>query len=142
MMLQYQSQSLLFCFFYWICHVLSHKFRENPNDYHWILTVTIWASARENLSSGVCKQHRRRPACASAQSDQRLCYSLSGKYHMWTCSRWNFNFLTSPCNWADWFETRFVGNPEDRFCRDEAHIMSNLWEAWYHENSFRRPSIY
>ena len=28
---------------------------------------------RENLSSGVCEQHRRRPACASAQSDQRLC---------------------------------------------------------------------
>ena len=23
---------------------------------------------------GVCKQHRRRPACASAQSDQRLCF--------------------------------------------------------------------
>ena len=30
----------------------------------------------KNLSSGVCEQHRRRPACASAQSDQRLCYSL------------------------------------------------------------------
>ena len=25
---------------------------------------------------------RRRPACASAQSDQRLCYSLFGKFHM------------------------------------------------------------
>ena len=25
---------------------------------------------------GVCEQHRRRPACASAQSDQRLLYSL------------------------------------------------------------------
>ena len=42
----------------------------------------IWASTRENLSSGVCEQHRRRPACASAQSDQRLCYSLFGKHHM------------------------------------------------------------
>ena len=29
----------------------------------------------------VCEQHRHRPACASAQSDQRLCYSLCGKYH-------------------------------------------------------------
>ena len=37
-----------------------------------------WASSRENLSSGVHEQHRRRPACAYAQSDQRLCYSLSG----------------------------------------------------------------
>ena len=30
----------------------------------------------------VCEQHRRRPACASAQSDQRLCYSLIGKYYI------------------------------------------------------------
>ena len=26
----------------------------------------IWASTQENLSSGVCEQHRRRPACAQA----------------------------------------------------------------------------
>ena len=45
-------------------------------------TEDIWASTRENLSSGVCKQHRRRPACTSVQSDQRLCYSLFGKYYM------------------------------------------------------------
>ena len=32
----------------------------------------IWASSRKNLSFGGLKQHRRRPACASAQSDQRL----------------------------------------------------------------------
>ena len=39
-----------------------------------------WALSRENLSSGVCEHHRGRPA--DAQSDQRLCYSLLGKYHM------------------------------------------------------------
>ena len=42
----------------------------------------IWASTRVNLSSGVCEQHRHRPACASAQSDQRLCYSRFVKYHI------------------------------------------------------------
>ena len=63
-----------------------------------------WALMQENLSSGVCEQQRRRPACASAQSDQHLCYSLCGKYHIWTCSRWNFNFLASPCSCGDWFE--------------------------------------
>ena len=48
-----------------------------------ILTIdNNWASTRENLSSGVCEQHRRRPACASAQPDQRLCYSRFGKYHI------------------------------------------------------------
>ena len=34
----------------------------------------------------------------------------------------NFNFLASLCSWGDWFEYHFVGNPEDRFCRVDAHI--------------------
>ena len=29
----------------------------------------------------VCEQQKRRPACASAQSDQRICFSLNLKYH-------------------------------------------------------------
>ena len=37
-----------------------------------INTAMIWASTRETLSSGVCEQHRRRPACASVQSDLLL----------------------------------------------------------------------
>ena len=41
-----------------------------------------WAAMRVNLSSGVREQHRRKPAYASAQSDQRLCYSLFAKYYM------------------------------------------------------------
>ena len=41
-----------------------------------------WAPTRGNLSSEVCEQQRRSPACVSAQSDQRLCYSLFGKYHI------------------------------------------------------------
>ena len=40
------------------------------------------ASTRENLSSGGCEQPRRRLACAYAQSDQRLCYSLNRNYHI------------------------------------------------------------
>ena len=32
-------------------------------------------------------------------------------------------FLASLCRWGDWFETHFVGNPEDRFCRVEAQII-------------------
>ena len=92
-------------------------------DAHIKSKALIWASTRENLSSGVCEQQRRRPACASAQSDQRLCCSVFGKYHFKACYKRNFNFLASPCSWADWFESHFVGNPEDRFCRDEAQLM-------------------
>ena len=44
-----------------------------------VITASKRASTRENLSLGVCEQHRRRPACASVQSDQRLCYTLIGK---------------------------------------------------------------
>ena len=36
----------------------------------------IWDSMQENLSSRDCEQ-RRRPTCASGQSDQSLCYSLT-----------------------------------------------------------------
>ena len=32
------------------------------------------------LSSGVCEQQKRKPACTFVQSDQRLCYLLTGKY--------------------------------------------------------------
>ena len=46
------------------------------------LSVMKLASTRENLSSVVFKQQRRRPACAYVQSGQRLCYSLSGKYRI------------------------------------------------------------
>ena len=60
---------------------------------YWI----IWASSRENLSSGDGKQHRRRPACTSAPSDQRFCYSLFRKDHLLTCYRRNFNFIASLC---------------------------------------------
>ena len=46
---------------------------------------SMWALTRENLSSGlVYEKQRRRPACASAQTDQRLCYSRIGKYPIYT----------------------------------------------------------
>ena len=55
----------------------------------------IWTTTRENMSSGVCEQHRRRPACTSAQSDQCLCYKLSGKYNSLISTMQNFNILAS-----------------------------------------------
>ena len=32
-------------------------------------------------------------------------------------------FLASFCSWGEWFESHFVGHPEDRFCCDKAHIL-------------------
>ena len=49
---------------------------------HFLNSFYILASTRENLSSEVCEQQRRRQVCASAQSDQRICYSLFGKHQI------------------------------------------------------------
>ena len=44
-----------------------------------IFTVgVLWARSCENVSYAICEQQRRRSACASAQSDHRLCCSLLG----------------------------------------------------------------
>ena len=70
-------------------------------------------------------QKRRRPAWASAQTDQHLCFLLFGKHDIKT-----FNFLAIPCSWGDWFESCFVGNPDDRFCCVEAHnVVGKHWRS-------------
>ena len=84
---------------------------------------TKWAAMWQSLSSGVFKQHRRRPACASMHSDQRLCYLLIGKYHIKTCYKWKFTLLASLCSWGEWFEFPLVGNPENRFCGITAQMV-------------------
>ena len=61
--------------------------------------------------SGVYEQQRCRPACAYLQSDQHLCYSLIGKYHIKSCKEQNFNVLASLCSWTDWLEYDLVLNP-------------------------------
>ena len=84
---------------------------------------------------------RRRPACASAQSDQRLCYSLIVKYHIQAWYKRNFNFLASLCGWTGWFESHYVGNPEDKFSRVAAQIYLNplvpkIWPVKYNLPGF------
>ena len=59
--------------------VLKYKY-ENP-----FLVRHIMGLDQKNMSFGVCEQQRYRPACAYAQTDQCLCYSLFGKYHIRKC---------------------------------------------------------
>ena len=49
-----------------------HMYRESVD--YWNIFFNLGLVARKPVF-GVCEQHRRRPACASAQSDQRLCYT-------------------------------------------------------------------
>ena len=83
----------------------------------------------------ICEQQRRRLACASVQSDQRLCCSLPGKYNPSTCYSRNFKNLASLCSCAGRFESYLVANPKDWFSRDEAHI----WEGDFHQRSSSFP---
>ena len=50
------------------------KEKESDQYSHFLIYQHIWALSTENLTV------EQRPACASAQSDQRLCYLLHAKY--------------------------------------------------------------
>ena len=71
-------------------------------------TRVIWATSWDSLLYAIWKQQRRRSACASTQSDQRLCYSLPRQYNTS-----NFKPLSSFCGCAGRFESTLVANPED-----------------------------
>ena len=70
----------------------------------------------------ICEQQRRRSAYASAQADQRLCYSLLRQDNTSSFYIQNFKPLASFYCCVGQFESYRVGNPEERFSRDEPHI--------------------
>ena len=71
----------------------------------------------------VCEQQRRKPACATAQSDQPLCNSLIFRLVVsQPCFVQMFNIPASLCGWAGWFEHNYVGNIADKFSLDETHF--------------------
>ena len=81
---------------------------------------------RKKTCFDICKQQRRRSACASAQSDQHLCCSLPRKYNTSSFYIRNFKPLPSFCGWAGRFESYLVADPENRFSRDEAHSARDV----------------
>ena len=62
------------------------------------------------MSYVICEQQRRRSACASAQSDQRLCCSLLIPYNISRFYSRNFKTLASFCGCAGRFVSGRVGN--------------------------------
>ena len=85
----------------------------------------------------ICKQQRRRSACAFAQSDQHLSCSLLRQYNTCTCYIKNFKTLASFCGCSGWFESTLVGNPEEGFLwkmkkQITEKISNNLrnWQFW------------
>ena len=62
----------------------------------------------------ICEQQRCRSACASRQSDQRLCCSLLRKYSTSSFFVCNFKTLASLWSWACRFESYLVVKPRRR----------------------------
>ena len=69
-----------------------------------------WAGPWENVSYVICEQQRRRSACASVQSNQRLCFSLLRYYSISRFYSRNFKTLASFCGCAGRFVSGLVGN--------------------------------
>ena len=69
-----------------------------PEDYQLKCNVIFETSlVGRNPDFAASEQQMRRPACASAQSDQRLYYSLSGKYDCKSSYMQNINILACLC---------------------------------------------
>ena len=64
---------------------------------------------------GVFKQQMHRPACAFAQTDQRLFIPDLEYIVSILAAGENLVFLLVSVAEVYWFESRFIGNPEDRF---------------------------
>ena len=68
-----------------VCGILGHvrnKIVSFPDLGSFLtLMIHMGLEARNPVLGGL-RTTNRRPACASVQSDQRLCYSLFGKHHM------------------------------------------------------------
>ena len=62
-----------------------------------------------------------------AQTSLRICavWSAHLLFAYWKVSYQDL-LLASLYSLGDWFESHFVGNPEDRFCRNEAHIYLHI----------------
>ena len=90
----------------------------------------IWAGPWENVSYVICEQQRRKSACASAQSDQRLCCSLLRQYNISRFYSRNFKTPASFCGCAGRFVFGLVGNSRKHVlsCRGSFSICL-VWTA-------------
>ena len=80
-----------------------------------------WTATAKNLSSVICNNKGAdQPAHPrSLISNFVVCFLDESYLHL---LREKFQFLASLFSRRDWFKTRFVGNPEDRFSRAVACV--------------------
>ena len=106
---------------------------------HWLFKICNWAGPWENVSFVICEQQWRRSACASTQSDQRLCCSLFRKYNISRFYSRNFKTLASFCGCAGWFVSDLIRNTRRHILSWRGSIIcrmkiSGAWCAFMHQS--------
>ena len=82
----------------------------------------IWASTSDFQQCGMCDQHRLRPACAYAQSDQSLCWSHEYSMTVKLLTEHHLEFLNLKGGCTGSTESTFVKIPHCWKSRVAAHI--------------------
>ena len=96
----------------------------------WVLGhLSNWARPWENVSYAICEQQRRRSACASAQSDQRLCCSLPRQNDTSSLYIRNFKILVGFCSWAGQFVSSLVGDSRRHIFSWRGSITSPVYNS-------------
>ena len=117
--------------FCWFCHEAAQLINfwtliticeKTCSNFQHSAKVRIWARPWENASYAICKQQRRRSACAFAQSDQCLCCSLPRQNDTSSLHIRIFKSLAGLCSCADQFVSFLVGD-------SRRHILS--WRGSY-----------
>ena len=73
---------------------------------------------------GACEQQKRQPASLRIRTvwSAPLLFAYWKVPYLDLLQAKSFSLIAGLCSWADWFESHFVGNPEDRVSRVAAHI--------------------
>ena len=71
-----RSKHVFFLFFFYQTRLSERITRNNEYKLQHLGGSHIYAPRHEKTCFAICEQQSHRLACASAQSDQRLCYSL------------------------------------------------------------------
>ena len=72
----------------------------------------------------ICENKDADQLRGNREADQRLCFRYTDSKSPLLPIYENFKPLAILCGYTAWFMSDLVGNPEDRFSHNKAHIMS------------------
>ena len=90
----------------------------------------IWASSRENLSSGFSKKARLKPVSSAAETSQIIAISLMASLHMVLSKKRITKALIRLRNAQAGLRLCCLHTYKDRFSRVEAHNDVPYWESY------------